>query len=120
MGDLRAAVYARASSNNLPVAIQLAVLRGQVVEDELRVPTEREFVDQGYRGVTLARPAWIACASWLPMEASIVCRSNLLTAWRALASIKPCSSASFRRQGLKWWLSIACDPSRSGSRPPHA
>jgi len=56
MGDLRAAVYARASSNNLPVAIQLAVLRGQVVEDELRVPTEREFVDQGYSGATLARP----------------------------------------------------------------
>ncbi len=56
MGELRAAVYARASSDQLPVANQLAALRVQVVEDELRVPTEREFVDDGYSGATLARP----------------------------------------------------------------
>jgi site-specific DNA recombinase len=56
MGDLRAAVYARASSDQVSIAGQLTVLRGQVVADELRVPTEREFVDQGYSGVTLAGP----------------------------------------------------------------
>ena len=56
MGELRAAVYARASSDRLPVANQLAALRVQVVDDELRVPTEREFVDDGYSGATLARP----------------------------------------------------------------
>jgi hypothetical protein len=40
MGELRAAVCARASSNQLSVAEQLAVaLRGQVVQDELRVPS---------------------------------------------------------------------------------
>jgi site-specific DNA recombinase len=56
MGELRAAVYARASSDRLPVANQLAALRVQVAADELRVPTEREFVDDGYSGATLARP----------------------------------------------------------------
>jgi site-specific DNA recombinase len=56
MGELRAAVYARVSSDQLPIANQVAALRLQVVEDELRVPTEREFVDDGYSGATLARP----------------------------------------------------------------
>ena len=56
MGELRAAVYARASSDQVPVANQLTALRVQVLGDELRVPTEREFVDDGYSGATLARP----------------------------------------------------------------
>lgn len=50
MGELRAAVYARAASDHVPVTNQLTALRGQV----LRVPTEREFV--GCSGTTLARP----------------------------------------------------------------
>src|SRR6266542_1715173 len=56
MGELRAAVYARAASDHVPVADQLAALRVQVAADELRVPTEREFVDNGCSGATLARP----------------------------------------------------------------
>jgi site-specific DNA recombinase len=31
-------------------------VRVQILEDELRVPTEREFVDDGYSGTSLARP----------------------------------------------------------------
>ena len=34
MGELRAAVYARASSDRLPIAHQLAALRAQVADDE--------------------------------------------------------------------------------------
>lgn len=56
MGEVRAAVYARASSDQFPVANQLAALRVQAIEDEFRVPTEREFVDDRYSGATLARP----------------------------------------------------------------
>ena len=56
MGELRAAVYARASSDELAIANQLAALRLQVVDDELQVAPEREFVDDGYSGATLARP----------------------------------------------------------------
>jgi site-specific DNA recombinase len=56
MGELRAAVYARAWSDQVPIADQLTALPVQVMEDELRVPTAREFVDDGYSGATLARP----------------------------------------------------------------
>jgi site-specific DNA recombinase len=56
MGELRAAVYARASSDRLPIAHQLAALRAQIADDEVRVPAEREFVDDGYSGAPLARP----------------------------------------------------------------
>jgi site-specific DNA recombinase len=56
MGELRVAVYARASTDQLPVAYQLTALRVQILEDELRVPAEREFVDDGYSGTRLARP----------------------------------------------------------------
>ena len=57
MGELRAAVYARASSDRLPIAHQLAALRAQVADDEVRVPAEREFVDDGGSGgATLVRP----------------------------------------------------------------
>src|SRR6266851_2083222 len=57
MGELRAAVYARASSDPLPIAHQLAALRAQVAADEVRVPAERCFLDDGFSGATLVRPA---------------------------------------------------------------
>jgi site-specific DNA recombinase len=57
MCELRAAVYARASSDQQPVTNQLAALRAQVANAELRVPAEWEFVDDGFGGATLVRPA---------------------------------------------------------------
>ena len=56
MGELRAAVYARTSSDQHPIGQQLAELRGRVADDEVRVPAERELVDLGYSGATLVRP----------------------------------------------------------------
>ena len=56
MGDLRAAVYARVSSDHVSVADQLAALRVQAAVDGLQVPAEREFADDGHRGAPLARP----------------------------------------------------------------
>jgi site-specific DNA recombinase len=56
MGELRGAVYARTSSDQLPVAKQLTALRVYILEAELRVPAEREFVDDGFSGATLTRP----------------------------------------------------------------
>ena len=56
MGELRSAVYARTSSDQPPIGHQLVELRARVAEDEVRVPAEREFVDDGYNGATLVRP----------------------------------------------------------------
>ena len=56
MGELRAAVYARTSSDQHPIGQQLAELRGRVADDEVQVPAEWEFVDDGSSGATLVRP----------------------------------------------------------------
>ncbi len=56
MGELRAAVYARTSSDQHPIGQQLAELRGRVADDDVRVPAEWELVDDGYSGATLVRP----------------------------------------------------------------
>jgi site-specific DNA recombinase len=56
MGERRAAVYARTSSDQLTIAHQLAAVRAQVADDEVRVPAEWELVDDGYSGATLVRP----------------------------------------------------------------
>ncbi len=56
MGELRAAVYARTSSDQHPIGQQLAELRGRVADDEVRVPAEWELVDDGSSGATLVRP----------------------------------------------------------------
>src|SRR5216684_3544781 len=57
MRELRAAIYARASSDRLSIAHQLAAVRAQVADDEVWVPAEREFVDDGRSsGATLVRP----------------------------------------------------------------
>src|SRR5262249_22320 len=39
------------------VASQLAALQARVLADGLVVPPERQFVDDGFRGATLVRPA---------------------------------------------------------------
>ena len=58
---LLAAIYARVSSaqqaDDHTIASQVAALRARVAEDELLLPAEREFLDEGYSGATLVRPA---------------------------------------------------------------
>ena len=61
MTDVLAAIYARVSSEQQAeehtIAGQVAALRTRVAEEELLLPAEREFLDEGYSGATLARPA---------------------------------------------------------------
>jgi site-specific DNA recombinase len=61
MHDLQAAIYARVSSdqqaNDHTIASQVAALRKRVEVDGLVLPAEREFIDEGYSGATLLRPA---------------------------------------------------------------
>ncbi len=61
MMSLQAAIYARVSSEHQTdaqtVASQVAALQARVAADGLAVPAERCFVDEGYSGATLVRPA---------------------------------------------------------------
>ena len=61
MPEILAALYARVSSEQQAdehtINSQVAALRTRVSEDGLRLAAEREFLDEGYSGATLLRPA---------------------------------------------------------------
>jgi site-specific DNA recombinase len=61
MNSIRAAFYARVSSEQQATAhtieSQLAALSERAQADGAPVPLERQFVDDGYSGATLVRPA---------------------------------------------------------------
>ncbi len=59
--DLQAAIYARVSSEQQAtahtIASQLAALRERVSADDLVLLEDRTYIDEGYSGATLIRPA---------------------------------------------------------------
>lgn len=61
MSTMQAAIYARVSSEQQAeartIASQLAALRERVTADGLTLPDELQFMDEGYSGATLVRPA---------------------------------------------------------------
>jgi site-specific DNA recombinase len=61
MPEILAALYARVSSEQQAdehtIDSQVAALRTRVTQDGFLLPAEREFLDEGYSGATLVRPA---------------------------------------------------------------
>src|SRR3954462_10755025 len=61
MSELHAAIYARVSSEQQAeagtIASQVAALRARVLDDGLTLVDELAFIDEGYSGATLVRPA---------------------------------------------------------------
>lgn len=61
MSALQAALYARVSSEQQAgaktIGSQVAALQARVAADGLALPPDRHFVDDGYSGATLVRPA---------------------------------------------------------------
>jgi site-specific DNA recombinase len=61
MPPIEAAFYARVSGEQQvdaqTIQSQIAALRERVASDEVLVPPDREFIDDGYSGATLIRPA---------------------------------------------------------------
>src|SRR5262245_65798985 len=61
MSTEQVAIYARVSSEQQAeaktVASQVAALQARVAADGLPLPEELRFVDEGYSGATLVRPA---------------------------------------------------------------
>ena len=59
--NIQAAIYARVSSEQQAaantIASQLAALRERLDKDGLSSHSELEFIDEGYSGATLVRPA---------------------------------------------------------------
>ncbi len=59
--DIQAAIYARVSTEvqteTQTIASQVAALKERVVADGLKLCEELEFIDSGYSGATLVRPA---------------------------------------------------------------
>src|SRR5262245_4306373 len=59
--NIQAAIYARVSSEQQAaantIASQLAALRERLAKDGLSLSSELEFIDDGYSGATLLRPA---------------------------------------------------------------
>src|SRR5919107_5107666 len=57
----RVAIYARVSAefhnSNQTIASQLEALRARVASDGQRLPIDQVFIDDGYSGATVARPA---------------------------------------------------------------
>jgi site-specific DNA recombinase len=61
MSTVQVAIYARVSSEQQAdahtIASQVAALHARVAADGLVLPRERQFLDEGYSGATLVRPA---------------------------------------------------------------
>jgi site-specific DNA recombinase len=61
MREYQAAIYARVSSEQQAeaktIASQLAALHARVAADGFALPPEHQFIDDGYSGATLVRPA---------------------------------------------------------------
>src|SRR5689334_14348917 len=61
MGEVTAAIYARVSTEQQTrgntVASQLALLKDRAETDNVRLEPDHAFVDEGYSGSTLVRPA---------------------------------------------------------------
>src|SRR5438270_1697344 len=61
MSEVQAAIYARVSSDRQvsehTIASQVAALQERVAADGLRLPADLQFIDDGYSGSTLLRPA---------------------------------------------------------------
>jgi site-specific DNA recombinase len=61
MSTIQAAIYARVASAQPAeahtVASQVAAWRERIVAEGLTVPEALPFIDEGYRGATLVRPA---------------------------------------------------------------
>jgi site-specific DNA recombinase len=60
MTSLRVAIYARVSSDpqaSGSIASQIAALEARVIQEGLRLEPDHRFIDDGYSGATLIRPA---------------------------------------------------------------
>ena len=107
MTTIRAAFYARVSSEQQATAhtieSQTAALSERAQSDGTPVPSERQFVDDGYSGATLIRPALDRLRDLATVGApSTGSMSTHPTDWPATTPIKFFFSTSGGGVGLNW------------------
>src|SRR5258708_1639562 len=98
MTTIRAAFYARVSGEQQAAAhtieSQIAALSERAQSDGTPVPTERRFVDDGYSGATLIRPALDRLRDLLALALSTGFMSTHRTAWHATTPTRSYFSTS--------------------------
>lgn len=91
-------IYARVSSEQQAVAktiaSQLAALRERVASDGLELSSEMEFIDEGYSGATLIRPALERLRDLADVVFWRSCMFIRRIDWRANTHTRWCSSMS--------------------------
>lgn len=104
MNSIRAAFYARVSSEQQAVAhtidSQLAALSERAQADGLPVPADRRFVDNGCSGANLVAQRWTTCAIWSPSVPSIAFMYTHPIDWPATTPTR--SSSSMSGTALVW------------------
>ena len=86
------ALYARVSSqrqaDELTIGSQVSALRQRIQQDGLKVEEDRCFLDEGYSGTTLLRPALERLRDLRIAASSIGCTCTRPTGWPASMSTK--------------------------------
>ena len=92
MAVLRIALYARVSSEQQTeqgtIASQVTALEAKIVEDGLHLEPDHRFIDEGYSGATLVRPALNVCGIGWPPGPSIGFMSIRQIGWLAVMPIR--------------------------------
>jgi site-specific DNA recombinase len=98
MTTIRAAFYARVSGGQQAAAhtieSQIAALSERASNDGTPVPTERRFVDDGYSGATLIRPALDRLRDLVSVGAIDRIYATHQTGWHATTPTRSCFSTS--------------------------
>jgi len=107
IGATQASIYARVSSERQAeentIESQLAALYERVLADGLELLEELVFVDEGYSGSTLVRPALERLRDLVAMGGlDRGSTSTRLIGWRASTPTRSCSSTSSGGAASRW------------------
>jgi len=104
MNTKQVGIYARAAAQPPaahPIAGQVAALRARVAQDGLALLPEMEFIDEGYSGATLVRPALARLCAVIAAgdidRLYIASPDRLTRQWAAMVRLVD----EFQRQGVE-------------------